>query len=249
MKKEIVKKIAKYGDKFVEKHLIPAFDIGLMLRDWWQGLQYFLHYSFFQGRADIISIKVEKAAMNILKRYITGKSTNALIWLSKGNFAKIRKELKQAIGKRKIGKGRDIDMVISILNFASKLKEKNIVKYSISKIKKGELKSHFYELQTIISIGPKIASLYLRDLVWMYSLERLISKDDLVYLQPVDTWVRKVAFKTGIIDDIKLSDTQVRQKIVEACQNLDISTIKFNQGAWYVGYYAFDIVLENLDKI
>ena len=249
MKKEIVKKIAKYGDKFVEKHLILAFDIGLMLRDWWQGLQYFLHYSFFQGRADTISIKVEKAAMNILKRYITGKSTNALIQLSKGNFAKIRKELKQVIGKRKIGKGRDIDMVISILNFASKLKEKNIVKYSISKIKKGELKSHFYELQTIISIGPKIASLYLRDLVWMYSLERLISKDDLVYLQPIDTWVRKVAFKTGIIDDIKLSDTQVRQKIVEACQNLDISTIKFNQGAWYVGYYAFDIVLENLDKI
>ena len=83
----------------------------------------------------------------------------------------------------------------------------------------------------------------------MYSLERLISKDDLVYLQPVDTWVRKVAFKTGIIDDIKLSDTQVRQKIVEACQNLDISTIKFNQGAWHVGYYAFDIVLKNLDKI
>lgn len=249
MKKEIVKKIAKYGDKFVEKHLILAFDIGLMLRDWWQGLQYFLHYSFFQGRADTISIKVEKTAMNILKRYIAGKSTNALIRLSKGNFAKIRKELKQVIGKRKIGKGRDIDMVISILNFASKLKEKNIVKYSISKIKKGELKSHFYELQTIISIGPKIASLYLRDLVWMYSLERLISKDDLVYLQPVDTWVRKVAFKTGIIDDIKLSDTQVRQKIVEACQNLDISTIKFNQGAWYVRYYAFDIVLENLDKI
>lgn len=248
MKKEIVKKIAKYGDKFVEKHLIPAFDTGLMLQDWWQGLQYFLHYSFFQGRADTISIKVEKAAMNILKRHITGKNTNTLIRLSKDNFAKIREELKQVIGKSKIGKGRDIDMVISILNFASKLKEENIVKYSISKIKKGKLKSHFYELQTIISIGPKIASLYLRDLVWMYSLERLISKDDLVYLQPIDTWVRKVAFKTGIIDDIKLSDTQVRQKIVEACQNLDISTIKFNQGAWYVGYYAFDIVLENLDK-
>ena len=98
MKKEIVKKIAKYGDKFVEKHLILAFDIGLMLRDWWQGLQYFLHYSFFQGRADTISIKVEKAAMNILKRYITGKSTNALIRLSKGNFAKIRKELKDERG-------------------------------------------------------------------------------------------------------------------------------------------------------
>ena len=249
MKKEIVKKIANYGDKFIERHLIPVFNTELMLQNWWQGLQYFLHYSFFQGRRDTISVKVQKAAMNVLKRYISAKSTSELTQLSRDNFAELRKELKQVIGKSKIGRGRDIDMVISILDFASKLKEKNIVKYSISSIKKDGLKNHFYELQSIVSIGPKITSLYLRDLVCLYSLERFISKDDLVFLQPIDTWVRKVAFKTGIIDDSKLSEIEVRQKIVKTCQHLDLSTTKFNQGAWYVGYYAFDIVLENLDKI
>jgi len=251
MNETIIRKIVTYGDKFIERHLTPVFDTDLMLRNWWQGLQYFLHYSFYQGRRDVTSMKVEERAMDVLKRYITGKNENELIQLKKDNFAKIRKELKQVIGKGKIGRGRDVNMVISILNFVSKLKDKNIVKYSISKIKKGVLKNHFYELQPkkIISIGPKITSLYLRDLVCMYSLEKFISKEDLIFLQPIDTWVRKVAFKVGIIDDIKSSDEEVRRKIVETCRNLDISTIKFNQGAWYIGYYSFDIILENLDKI
>ncbi len=140
-------------------------------------------------------------------------------------------------------------MVISILNFVSKLEEKNIVNYSISKIKNEKVKEHFYELQEIISIGPKISSFYLRDLICMYSLDKDMSKEDLVFLQPIDIWVRKVAVKVGIINNINEEYESVREKIVKACLDLNASTIKFNQGAWYLGYNSFDIVLENLDKI
>jgi len=248
---EIIKKIATYSDKFVEKYLANVFDGCGMLKDWWQALRYFLHYSFYQGRTDTISERVEKKAMDILERYFARKSKDELIRLRKENFDRIREELQKAIGKGKVGRGRDIDMVISILDFVSGLKEedKNVVRYSISKIKEGDLEGHFRELDQIFSIGPKVASLYLRDLVHIYSLEKSIKDKDKIYLQPIDVWVRKVAVKTGIIKDGKLSDDEVRRRIVKACEKIGVSPIKFNQGAWYVGSHSFDILLENLNKI
>jgi hypothetical protein len=83
----------------------------------------------------------------------------------------------------------------------------------------------------------------------MYSLEKYMSKEDLIFSQPIDTWVRKVALKVSIIDKNNEDDSIVREKIVKACLDLNVSTIKFNQGAWFLGHNSFDIVLENLNKI
>ncbi|HLC54864.1 MAG TPA: hypothetical protein VJK07_04550 [Candidatus Nanoarchaeia archaeon] len=249
MKVETIKKIINYGDRYIEKHLTGVFDIDLMLKNWWKGLQFFLSRSFYQGRRDTISMRVEEKAMNVLKKYIEDNGNDATVLLNENNFPDIKNALREVIGKGKIGRGRDIEMVISILDFVSKLEEKNIVNYSISKIKSGTVKEHFYELQKIISIGPKITSFYLRDLICMYSLDKHMSNEDLIFLQPIDTWVRKVALKVRIIDDIDEQDSSVREKIIKACLDLNISTIKFNQGAWFLGYNSFDIVIENLDKI
>ncbi|MFH1376844.1 MAG: hypothetical protein ABIH25_04370 [Candidatus Woesearchaeota archaeon] len=249
MKVETIKKIINYGDKYIERHLTDVFDTDLMLKNWWEGLQFFLSRSFYQGRRDTISARVEEKAMNVLKKYIADKSNDATVLLNKNNFSEIKNALTEVIGKGKIGRGRDIKMVISILNFVSELEEKNIVKYSILKIKSGKVKEHFYELQKIISIGPKITSFYLRDLICIYSLDKYMTKENLIFLQPIDTWVRKVALKVEIINNLEEDDISVREKIVKACLELNVSTIKFNQGAWFLGYNSFDIVLENLDKI
>lgn len=249
MNVETIKKIINYGDKYIEKHLTDVFDTNLMIKDWWAGLQFFLSRSFYQGRRDTISMRVEEKAMDTLKEFVKTNNNDATFLINPNNFSKIKNALSQVIGKGKIGRGRDINMVISILDFVANLDEKNIVNYSISKIKNGNTKGHFSELQKIFSIGPKITSFYLRDLICMYSLEKYMSKEDLIFLQPIDTWVRKVAFKVGIIDKNNEDDSLVREKIVKACLDLDISTIKFNQGAWFLGYNSFDIVLENLDRI
>lgn len=249
MKIETIKKIINYGDKYIEEHLTDIFDTDLMLKNWWEGLQFFLSRSFYQGRKDTISMRVEEKAMNVLKEYIADKGNDATVLLDKNNFSEIKNALKEVIGKGKIGRGRDIEMVISILNFVSDLEEKNIVNYSISKIKSRKVNEHFYELQKIISIGPKISSFYLRDLICMYSLDNYMSEKDLIFLQPIDTWVRKVALKVEIINNLDEDDVFVREKIVKTCLDLKVSTIKFNQGAWFLGYNSFDIVLENLDKI
>jgi hypothetical protein len=246
---ETIKKIINYGDKYIERHLTDVFDTNLMLKDWWAGLQFFLSRSFYQGRRDTISMRVEEKAMDVLQEFVKTNNNDATFLINPNSFLEIKNALKEVIGKGKIGRGRDIDMVISILDFVSKLTERNIVNYSISKIKNGKIKDHFFELQKIISIGPKITSFYLRDLICMYSLEKYMSEEDLIFLQPIDTWVRKVALKVGIIDKNNEDDSVVREKIVKACLDLNVSTIKFNQGAWFLGYNSFDIVLENLNKI
>lgn len=249
MKIEIIKKIIGYGNKYITCHLTDKFDIDLMQKEWWSGLQFFLARSFYQGRRDTISMRVEKNAMNVLKEFLKTNNNDATFLINPDNFPKIENALSQVIGKGKIGRGRDIKMVISILRFVSDLEEKNIVKYSISKIKNGNIKNHFEELDGIFSIGPKIAAFYLRDLVLMYSLDSFVNTKDLVYLQPIDTWVRKVAYNVGIIDNPDEEEAIIREEIVEACLSLKISSIKFNQGAWFLGYNSFEIILENLDKI
>jgi hypothetical protein len=244
-----VKKIVNFGDRYIEEYLTEVYDREALLTDWWEGLQFFLSHSFYQGRNDDVSEMVEEKAMNALKEFIAQRKNVPKSLLEKENFIEIENGLKAVIGKGKIGRRRDIDMVLSILTFVSNLKEKNIVKYSKIKITEGKIEEHFDELDEIVSIGPKIASFYLRDVACMYSLDKYISKEELVYLSPIDTWVRQVSLKAGIINDPDEDDEIVREKIVKTCSDLKIPVIKFNQGAWYLGGNAFDILIENLDKI
>jgi hypothetical protein len=97
----------------------------------------------------------------------------------------------------------------------------------------------------IISIGPKVASLYLRDLVTMLSLQHKVSSKDQVFLQPVDTWVSQITKKIGIEET---TDEEIRMKIIERCKLANESAIKFNEGVWYLGTHSLTILLEMLQR-
>ncbi len=261
MRTDLIKKMAAYGDEYVEKQL-QKYNKEILSKDWQEGLKFLFDHSFYQGRRDCISCEVERRAINTLKNYLKENSENPQIIFDKEYFPEIRSRLMKVIGKGEIGRGRDIDMIMSMLIFISKIKDIsfevndknseisniNIINYSISKIQKDGLRNHFKELQTIFSIGPKCSSFYLRDLISIYSEDVKIQKDELEYLQPIDVWVRKVAFITEIIDDLKEKDKTIREKIVDACseEKARVSEIRFNQGAWYLGHNSFDIVMENL---
>lgn len=245
MVSNIIKKIAGYSDEYVKENL-DWYDKNGLLTNWQKGLNFLFDHSFYQGRSDIISDKVRIEAINVLENFIKENDNNAEAIFEKENFPKIESRLKEVIGKGKIGRGMDVKMVISILEFVSKIDGKNVVNYSISRTRNGELKNHFWELQNIRSIGPKCSSLYLRDLISVYSLEADLHEEDLICLQPIDTWVRQVAYEGGIIDNKKSSDETVRKNIVKACKESNVSTIKFNQGAWYMGYNSFKLLIERL---
>ncbi|WP_440953562.1 hypothetical protein [Methanococcoides sp. FTZ1] len=161
----------------------------------------------------------------------------------------IEAELKKVIGKGHVGRARDIDMTIGVLKEISKMKDYNIVNDSFSKINSGHLIDLDKELQDITSIGPKISSFYLRDLICLYELENEIPIDQLKVIQPIDVWVKKVAQTIGIIEDEDENPEIIRDAIFDACQKADVSVIKFNQGAWYLGAKSFDVLIDNLENL
>lgn len=170
--------------------------------------------------------------------------------LKASRWGQLRLALQAVIGKGKVGRGRDIDMVIDTLEFISRLPDKNIARYSVEMIKNNKLDKLWYGLQKskskegIRSVGKKIASLYLRDLVVILRLEQEVSYSHQIFLQPVDTWVKQIANKIGIEETE--NEMKLRRTVVERCEEIRQSAIRFNEGAWYIGSHSLEILLAEL---
>jgi hypothetical protein len=244
MNEEAIKKVLQFGERFRNDNLPRAWKTRLE-KDWYGGASLLISRAFYQGRRDEVSEMVEKAATPVLDRNFDGKQLSVL----KGfDFDALKGDLMTVIGKGKVGKERDADMIVDIFRFVSRLPGENLARCSVEAIERGDIKKLYKDLMDITSVGPKIASLYLRDLVDLYDLESKIAPEDLMLLQPVDVWVRKVAQKTGIIN-YGASDEEIQKSILLVCQKAGVSALRFNQGAWYLGKNAFDIVIDNLNNI
>lgn len=112
----------------------------------------------------------------------------------------------------------------------------NILRHSIQSIKNGNVTELSKELHSIVSIGDKITSFYLRDTVFVYELDHYLRPEDYYYVVPIDTWARQIVAKLGIEADAKA--------IALICQQNNISPIKFNQGAWYIGSHSLSVLLD-----
>lgn len=252
MSNKLVNAILSYGSRYREEILRRDYTEAQLLSNWWDATKFFLGRAFFQGRRDDVSQKVHDTALKILEPYFAHEHS-ALQYqrMRETKWQNLRCELHQNIGKGKVGKPRDIEMVVSTLEFIGGLENINIVAYSVKRIKGGEIAKHYEEIQHaknkagIVQVGPKIASFYLRDVVSLFELESNIPDDFQFCLQPIDVWVRKVAIKTGIVSR-NTTDEQIRSAIIELCREWDCSPLQFNQGAWYCGYFAFDLLLESL---
>lgn len=245
--------IASYGRKYREKHL-GNLDPDQLDSNFWPALDFFLSRACFQGRRDKVSEKVYHAVIEVLAPdFSNPKGIANYKSLSQQKWKSIEKALANRIGKGHVGKARDIEMVLSVLDFIERAPDLNIVKYSVEQISQGQLDTHYAELQRsqsrtgIIQVGPKVAALYLRDVISLYELDGKIPTQSGYCLQPVDTWVRKLAHRLKIVDETA-SDHDIQEAIVILCQSKGVSPILFNQGAWYIGYYSFDIVLDMLDN-
>ena len=244
---------------------------------WWESLKYLLHHNFMRGRKDELSDKYFEFAINKLNNYFKYENIDSYERFQKykknykvefeiknkkdynnfieklDNTNEIVNILKNDNKVNKVSKSlknyKDIIMVLGVLNFVSNVttKDKNITNYFIKKIKNGDVKECYDNLTGIKFIGPKIASFYLRNLARVYKI-REISEENLKYFFPMDTWIIQVCQKVGIIDNNKLKEFEVREKIISKCLDNDINPLLFNQGCWFVGYFSFDLLI-NLLKI
>jgi hypothetical protein len=203
--------------------------------DWFLSLEFWFTKSFFRGRRDDISENFMNKAISTIKQF--GK--NKLFYTPD-------QEIESALIKAGVNNHIDRKMVIQSINFIKQINNHNIVTYCLKEIKLNQTIKVFNELKTIYGIGPKLACFFLRDLCFVYKVEPS-SKEELICIQPVDTWVRKVAIKLGIPGCTEdKHETEVIEPIVSFCLKHKISPLMFNCGAWRTGARSFELLLESL---
>ncbi len=225
------------------------------LRDSKEALFFIFSLSFYQGRKDELSKKYELLARKGCDIYfsennnILSASSNRL--LKKEDLKSEYSEFIKVLHDQGLKKGGDRLMVVSLLNFIQANEEKNIVRFIIMRIKSGDLPKVYAEIDSIWSIGPKIASLILRDIVYIYQLEKYLDDEKSYnYLQPVDTWVHQLAKKLNLINPDRTSIYKDEAKDISLkCFEYGVNPIHFNQAVWYLGTHSLEILLDNLDEI
>jgi hypothetical protein len=253
MNEHLVAAIDKYADQYCHENLTE--DPQALESDWWRAFDFFLGRACYQGRSDVLSDRVYECALEALQPLFLSDVQRDLNYESQklGNWTEINTRLCERIGKGKVGKARDVEMIISALQFIGALPNKNIVAYSVKKITDGQLQPHYKQLQRseeidgIRQVGPKVAALYLRDVASLFQLTDSVDDSSAFCLQPVDTWVQQIAKRLKVVDEE--ADKQTTQcAIAKWCHEQRISPIRFNQGAWYMGYHALDLLMDLLSK-
>ena len=245
----IIERISQFGNKYRGEFL--SVDGESIRNYWWNAFDFFLSKAFYQGRLDTVSKQIYDIAKKILEEYFPKDNNQRLIFQNNNNWNELKLLLDDKIGRGRIGKSRDVEMVISALKFVENIEGNNLVNYSINEISNNRLSQHYYDIQKsenengIVQVGKKIAAFYLRDIVSVFNLENNIQNEDFIYLQPIDTWLRKIAKKINIVPQ-DANDRNIINMIVEQCNNENVSPILFNQGAWYLGYNAFNILLDKI---
>ena len=116
----------------------------------------------------------------------------------------------------------------------------NIIDISRQALIDGQTKNIWERLKKIQGVGPKIASLFLRDVAIWYGLPhyenencRFLGEDDNRWLlQPVDIWIRRIVVDLNKPNMNKETKNEVIAKwIVKSCDEPEFC----NQGMWYFG--------------
>lgn len=200
--KTLVRQIARFYKNYESELLKGRIkDKNDYLKSPKRALFFILSYSFYQGRRDEISTMFEERAKIALEFFL--ENNNVLLYSSpritgKENLRTKYKRLYDLLKQNKVNKEGNRLMVVSLVNFIQFNNEKNILHFLIEKIKSKKIAEAYQNLDGIWSIGPKIASLILRDVVYIYELESYLSGEEYYFLQPIDTWVHNLSKKNRI---------------------------------------------------
>lgn len=117
----------------------------------------------------------------------------------------------------------------------------NIVHFIKNKIENEGVTNTYNWLIKIDEVGNKIAGCVLRDIIWLYNLEGKLhfTEKDRLCLVPVDTWVRQIGRN---LFGQNITDKEMKKKISDACTKCKVSLLATNQGIWYIGAHAFDVI-------
>jgi hypothetical protein len=234
-----IKEIEKYGRLYIDRFLRQQIvDKETIYNNWYEALKFFFTKSFSRGRRNELSERFMKNTIRTLEEYK----------LTKNSYE--QKLLDSRLTSNGVNNRHDRQMVLGVIDLVFNSLdsyENNIVQYTVNQIKEGKIADVFSTLDGIHAIGDKLASLYLRDVILIYQLEKsLKSNDEFKYCQPIDTWVKQVAFKVGIIKSEEAKIEDIKGAIIKSCLNVESPPLLFNAGAWMVGANSFELLIERL---
>ncbi|MCW5942936.1 MAG: hypothetical protein KIS66_11935 [Fimbriimonadaceae bacterium] len=99
----------------------------------------------------------------------------------------------------------------------------------------GRVEPQFLRMVDVRGVGPKLASVFLRDVVYMFGLEDSVEPMDLLYIQPIDKWLRLIGPYIAAEVSEKTADWVLAGKLVKYTRRAEVSGIRFNMGATYFG--------------
>jgi hypothetical protein len=100
--------------------------------------------------------------------------------------------------------------------------------------KTGRIESQFMRMVEVRGVGPKLSSLLLRDIVYLFNLEDRIDPVDRLYFQPIDRWTRVCAeFVVEDYDDP--ADWILAGKLSKIARKSGAKGTLFNMGITYYG--------------
>jgi Holliday junction resolvasome RuvABC DNA-binding subunit len=114
----------------------------------------------------------------------------------------------------------------------------NIVVFAKAGLTTDHAKDMHNAIQEMNGIGPKIASLFLRDVAVFYNI---FPSRDRHLLQPVDIWVQRTFEQLALHEGKKTQDTEKIQRwIVENAARAGVEAEAVNEGMWYFSSQVAD---------
>lgn len=238
-----IEAVAAFGDTYREEHLDESPDSTDPGDDPFQ-VRFFLKRAFAGAKPESLATEYRTKTETVLRER---ESEIRNRWSgSNGRFTD--EEFLQILADQGVGNNRDRQMVVDIVDLLGKVENHDITSYTLNAVKEGNVDAAYETVSGVYNIGPKKATVYLRDIVCYYDLEKSLQDDQYKYVLPIDTWV----FQVGNAIDVLSTDSKDWERnsteIVDECGD-DVSPIAFNQGAWYLGRYTFEVLLANVERI
>jgi hypothetical protein len=181
-------------------------------------------------------------ALQALERALKGKKENFSALLASGTapqqlwdaFVQVCQE-----HQRKVNEQLNRGLIEGLAGFATRIYQEDEIGNIWTTIhqaivRSGRVEPIYQQITEIKGIGPKVGSLLLRDMVALYDLESQIDPADYHYLQPVDTWIRRIGpMLTEELNDDS-ADWIIAGKLSKLCRRNRVSGVRFNQGVQYL---------------
>ncbi|MCS6924096.1 MAG: hypothetical protein NZM10_06945 [Fimbriimonadales bacterium] len=209
------------------------------------------YYAFAKRGND--RVEYSNFALQALDKVLKGDKANFGAFLASGRapellwnaFVEVCQE-----HQRKVNEQLNRGLIEGLANYAANLYAEDEIgniwmDIQQAIVQSGRVEPIYQKITDIKGIGPKVGALVLRDMVALYDLEPTIEPGDYHYLQPVDTWIRRIGpMLTDEITD-KTADWVIAGKLSKLCRRHRVSGVRFNQGVQYLAI----VELRDLERL